>query len=107
MINKKDIQKLIDGHSTTFSVLHIPQELAELTVAVTKYEIKYNDLLLKGVDPDTARELCEYEIGCIAEELADVEVIHAMAKQMYQIPDKYYEYVVDEKMKENLQRANK
>ena len=106
MINKKDIQKLIDGHTRAFTIEHICQELAELTVAVSKYEIKREELLSKGMDPDTIRGLCEYEIACIAEELADVEIMLPMAREVYQISDKYCEYVVSEKMKENLQRVN-
>lgn len=107
MIDRKDIRMLIDGHTRKFTIEHIYQELAELTVAVSKYEIKRDELLSKGVDPDTIRELCECEIACIAEELADVEIMLPMAREVYKIPDKYYEYVVDEKMKENLQRVNK
>lgn len=104
MINREDITRLINEHNREFTIKHIYQELSELMVAVTKYEIRRDDLIAKGTEPTTAQKLCSWQQLDVEDELVDVAIMLEMCKVVYGVTDKVFEYKVTEKMQKNLKR---
>ena len=94
MINKEDIRTMINRHSTTFTIHHIYQELAELMIAVSKLEI--------ALDSD------EYDRGykdCVIEEIADALIMIEIIKSLYGINEDMLKLEVMNKMSRNLKRC--
>ena len=95
MINKDDIRTMINRHSTTFTIHHIYQELAELMIAVSKLEIALEDGgYSEGVHKDA-----------VIEEIADALIMIEIIKSLYGITDEMMNLEITNKMNENLKRC--
>lgn len=94
MINKDDIRTLINRHSTTFTIHHIYQELAELMIAVSKLEISLDE-----GDFDRGYK------DCVIEELADALIMIEIIKSLYGVSDEMLNLEIMNKMDENLKRC--
>ena len=94
MIDKKDIKKMIAGHSTEFTLHHMYQELGELIVAVSDLEISLAEFNFDQ----------QYKEALI-EEMGDVVIMLEIMKEVYNVSDDRLESEVKNKIKKNLRRV--